>query len=408
MRGLTGGLAGGFLGGLLRCLLRGLLLGLPLELGLPFFLGLLFLCGFRFGGKPLFFCLLGLRLLFGEAGFFGFLFGPLPFQPHLLVKIGLQQHGQLAADHRACALSVGIRCVHIAARPIGQAARIHGQQKRPLGPDDADVVLRALVAAVFVRDGRFIHVEIRLEIRVRAGNFQVVDQLRILLLPVPDDLQRVQHHARAEQVVIIVILRDLVVGHGEIFAHGHLVFRPVADAPPEGIRKLVVGIDQRLIVRLVQRSALRDHRVPGDLARELHIIIIQVQRQLVGACAVKHFRLVEVILFAGFRHVKADLEIIPGQRVLSAEVVHQLLQRLPRHIGGRICLCCQRGNRRLRKTRRAEQRCRCRPDFFHSHIRVSFCVFKYLHHTATRPDLQPCTKRAGPAYGREDRKHSCL
>ena len=259
-----------------------------------------------------------------------------------------------------------------------------------------------------MRDGRFFHVEIRLEIRVRAGNFQVVDQLGILLLPVPDDLQRVQHHARAEQVVIIVILRNLVVGHGEIFAHGHLVFRPVADAPPEGIRKLVVGIDQRLIVRLVQRSALRDHRVPGDLARELHIIIIQVQRQLVGACAVKHFRLVEVILFAGFRHVKADLEIIPGQRVLSAEVVHQLLQRLPRHIGGCICLCCQRGNRRLRKTRRAEQRRRCRPDFFHSHIRFSFCVFKYLHHTATRPDLQPCTKRAGPAYGREDRKHSCL
>ena len=84
VRGLTGGLAGGFLGGLLRCLLRGLLLGLPLELGLPFFLGLLFLCGFRFGGKPLFFCLLGLRLLFGEAGFFGFLFGLLPFQPHAL------------------------------------------------------------------------------------------------------------------------------------------------------------------------------------------------------------------------------------------------------------------------------------------------------------------------------------
>ena len=41
---------------------------------------------------PLFFCLLGFRLLFGETGFFGFLFGLLPFQPHLLVKIGLQQH----------------------------------------------------------------------------------------------------------------------------------------------------------------------------------------------------------------------------------------------------------------------------------------------------------------------------
>ena len=115
VRGLTGGLAGGFLGGLLR----GLLLGLPLELGLPFFLGLLFLCGFRFGGKPLFFCLLGLRLLFGETGFFGFLFRLLALSLYLLVEIGFQQHCQLSAYNRACALSVSIRHVHIAARPVG-------------------------------------------------------------------------------------------------------------------------------------------------------------------------------------------------------------------------------------------------------------------------------------------------
>ena len=374
MRGLPCGLAGGFLGGLLRCLLRGLLLGLPLELGLPFFLGLLFLCGFRFGGKPLFFCLLGLRLLFGETGFFGFLFRLLALSLHLLVEIGFQQHCQLSAYNRACALSVSIRHVHIAARPVGQSARVHGQQKRPLGPDDADVVLRALVAAVFVRDGRFIHVEIRLEIRVRAGNFQVVDQLGIVLLSVPDDLQRVHHHARAEQVVIIVILRDLVVGHGEIFAHGHLVFRPVADAPPEGIRKFVVGINQRLIMRLVQRSTLCDHRISGDLARKLHIIIIQVQRQLIGACAVEHFRLVELVAFARFRHIEADLKIVLGQCMLRAKLVDQFFHSFSCCLGGSIGLRCQRRSCRLHKTQRTEQRCGCRTRFFHYHTSFSFCI----------------------------------
>ena len=123
----------------LRGLLRSLFLGLPLELGLPAS-SASFLCGFAARRQAALFCLFGLRLLFGEAGFFGFLFGLLAFSLHLLVKIGFQQHGQLSAYHRACALSVSIRHVHIAARPVGQAARIHGQQKRPLGPDDADVV----------------------------------------------------------------------------------------------------------------------------------------------------------------------------------------------------------------------------------------------------------------------------
>ena len=113
--------------------------------------------------------------------------------------------------------------------------RVHGKQERTLGPDDADVVLRALIASVFVRNGRFIHIEICLEVCVRTGDLQIIDQLGIVLLSIPYDLQRVHHHARAEHVIIVVILRDLVVGHGEIFAHGGLVFRPVADAPPEGV-----------------------------------------------------------------------------------------------------------------------------------------------------------------------------
>ena len=140
VRSLPCGLLRCFHSGFLCGFARSLFLGLTLEFGLSGFLGFFFCGGLLLGGKPLFFCLLGLRLLFGETGFFGFLFRLLALSLYLLVEIGFQQHCQLSAYNRACALSVSIRHVHIAARPVGQSARVHGQQKRPLGPDDADVV----------------------------------------------------------------------------------------------------------------------------------------------------------------------------------------------------------------------------------------------------------------------------
>ena len=311
------------------------------------------------------------RLLFGEAGFFGFLFRLLALSLYLLVEIGFQQHCQLSAYNRACALSVSIRHVHIAARPVGQAARVHGQQKRPLGPDDADVVLCAVVAAVFVGDGRLVHIDVRLEIRARAGDLQIVDELSVVLLPVPHDLQRVHHHPGAEEMVVVVILRDLLIRHGEIFPHGLLVFRPVADAPPEGVGQLVVGVDERLVMRLVERRALRDHRVAGDLAGQLHIIIIEVQRQLVRARAVEHLRLVEIIALAGDGVVVAELKIVLGQVMLGAERVDQLLDGLAGNIGGRVVFRGEDGRGRLQQADRAERQRgggtefthRCKPLF---------------------------------------------
>ena len=112
---------------------------------------------------------LGLRLFLGEAGGLRFLFRLLLCQPRLFFHIGLEQNCQLPADHRPRALPVGIRVIHVSARTVGQAGGIDRQQKRLRGPDDADVVLCAVVAAVFVGDGRLVHIDVRLEIRVRAG-----------------------------------------------------------------------------------------------------------------------------------------------------------------------------------------------------------------------------------------------
>ena len=251
MRGLPGLLRRSFFRGLLLFGQPLLLFRLPLELGLPGRFRGGFLRGLLFFGEPRLFFRLGLCLFLGEAGGLRFLFRLLLCQPRLFFHIGLEQNCQLPADHRPRALPVGIRVIHVPARAVGQAGGIDRQQKRLRGPDDADVVLCAVVAAVFVGDGRLVHIDVRLEIRARAGDLQIVDELSVVLLPVPHDLQRVHHHPGAEEMVVVVILRDLLIRHGEIFPHGLLVFRPVADAPPEGVGQLVVGVDERLVMRLV-------------------------------------------------------------------------------------------------------------------------------------------------------------
>ena len=172
-------------------------------------------------------------------------------------------------------------------------------------------------------------------------------------------------------MVVVVILRDLLIRHGEIFPHGLLVFRPVADAPPEGVGQLVVGVDERLVMRLVERRALRDHRVAGDLAGQLHIIIIEVQRQLVRARAVEHLRLIEIIALAGDGVVVAELKIVLGQVMLGAERVDQLLDGLAGNIGGRVVFRGKDGRGRLQQADRAERQRgggtefthRCKPLF---------------------------------------------
>ena len=101
---------------------------------------------------------------------------------------------------------------------LADVLRIHGEQERMLGIENANVVFRTLDAAVFVRD---LHLgDLRLEIAVlRVRLLHVVDQLGKFILARIEVFQRVHHHARAVVVVMIVFWVDFIVRHGEVFAH---------------------------------------------------------------------------------------------------------------------------------------------------------------------------------------------
>ena len=192
-----------------------------------------------------------------------------------------------------------------------------------LGIENADVVFRTLEAAVFVRD---LHLgDLRLEIAVlRVRLLHVVDQLGKFILARIEVFQRVHHHARAVVVVLIVFWVDFIVRHGEVFAHCLFIFREGPDAVQKRVGDFVVRLDDAQIVAQVQRRAALGHeRVGRDLACIFHLIIIEVQRELEGACRDHHVRLVPVVAFLRDGVIVADGKILLRQIVFCAEVVKQ-------------------------------------------------------------------------------------
>ena len=200
---------------------------------------------------------------------------------------------------------------------------------------------------------RHLVLQICLKICAGTGLLHIVEHLGKIILARVEIFQAVHHHACAVVVVGVVVRVNFIVGHGEILAHGLFVVAEAAEVIEHGGRDLVVRIDQAHPVTVIQRRAGSGYvGIARDLACGLELVVIQVQRQLVGAGRDHKGRLVIAVFLACDGIVVAEREIRLVQGILLHKFGHQALERLPGYNGcGRTGVHCARGGTEQKKRR---------------------------------------------------------
>ena len=165
---------------------------------------------------------------------------------------------------------------------------------------------------------------------LRKGLLHVPDQLFIVARVFIQPLQRRHHHAGAVIVIIVKISRKLRVLHPEQLQHRVFVREKAARIGVDHrLRDLVVGINDALLVADIQRVAA-DQPVGRDLTRALQIVIVHIERHLIGARREHQPICPKAVALPAAGIIIGDREIVLVQPVFRAEALHEPLQRLLR------------------------------------------------------------------------------
>ena len=184
------------------------------------------------------------------------------------------------------------------------------------------IAVRVGPVAVFLRN--IIVVLARLEIFVRLGLQHLVDQLRETLGLGRKELQRIDHLARREEVVLIKLFLHRVGVLAHIGRQDVPVGLIAAEVVPHALGDVVVGIHDRR-VQAVFVAIAADEGVPADLAVMYLFGEDHVDRHLVHAAGDHILVGVVIVLLARDGVAPAAGDGFGGGVVLGEELVDDLL-----------------------------------------------------------------------------------